>query len=378
MPYENFTCRQAFIGHYKYLASYYIRYIMDDNKKRTNYNGKDNRSHKNGGKSHNKGYNPKKRIEKKDEYIPPYPQEVLDVKINTLKLSDSLLKVLSDGGIESVDQLVRKTAREMYRIKFFNKKHFIELSKALKRLGVDFKPDVQNQNESAKNVSSTQKPEIKNVKTEAEKRSEQEKNKGKKERSNKPLDKEEQIKAPVEEETSKNQKGKKNEVEVSEPQAQKGKKQDNSFDIYRIFPRDPFKPTPPIEPKKDYYIKFQRGGKWGFKNKQGKEIIPPIYDEVFSFKEDIACVERKQMFGFINRANELIIPYKYECASSFSEGLACVCLNDKCGYINAKDEVVIPFIYDAGTPFTDGTARVKQNGRWGTYYLETNEVDWAN
>lgn len=345
---------------------------MEENKIKANFNGKENRPHKNGGKNHNKGYNnQKKKNERRGEYVPMYPEELLAIKVKDLKLSSSLTKVLLEGGVDTVNKIVRKTAREMYQVRFFNKKHFIELSRALKNIGVDFKPDERApHSDSVKSIESAQKIEVKpNNKTEDERRQEYDKNKGRKEKFNK--------QAPVEN-SQKNQKSQRNGESEQKEIPQKGKKQDNSFDVYRIFPRAPFRPTPPIEQKKDHYIKFQRGGKWGFKNKQGKEIIPPIYDEVFSFKEDIACVERKQMFGFINRANELIIPYKYECASSFSEGLACVCLNDKCGYINAKDEIVIPFIYDAGTAFSDGAARVKQNGRWGTYYLETNEVDWAN
>lgn len=343
---------------------------MEENKIKTNYSGKDNRPHKNGSGSHNKGYNQKRRNEKREEYVPMYPERLLSVKVKDLKLSPGLTKVLLDGGIDSVNKIVRKTVREMYQIKFFNKKHLLELSKALKRLGVDFKPDEKGtQAESVNNrEDDTPVKEIKGQRAEEDKR-EVARGKVKREKDN-PLDKVEvQVKA------SKSSKNIESEQNDNSP---KGRKEDNTFDIYRIFPRKPFKPTPPVEEKKDYFIKFQRAGKWGFKNRQGKEIIPPIYDEVFSFKEDIACVERKQMFGFINRANELIIPYKYECASSFSEGLACVCLNSKCGYINAKDEVVIPFVYDAGTAFTDGTARVKQNGRWGTYYLESNEVDWVN
>ncbi len=342
---------------------------MEENKIKTNNNGKENRPRKNGGKNRNKGYNnQKKKGEKRSEYIPMYPEEVLAIKVKDLKLSPGLTKVLLEGGIDTINKIARRTAREMYQVKFFNKKHFIELSKALNNLGVDFKPDEKIPHTDVK-PAEIPKIDATPNETKNERKQESEKNREKKEKFNK---------QPMADISPKKQKPQKNVETEQKELPQKGKKQDNSFDVYRIFPRAPFRPTPPIEAKKDHYIKFQRGGKWGFKNKQGKEIIPPIYDEVFSFKEDIACVERKQMFGFINRANELIIPYKYECASSFSEGLACVCLNDKCGYINAKDEIVIPFIYDAGTAFSDGTARVKQNGRWGTYYLETNEVDWAN
>ena len=91
----------------------------------------------------------------------------------------------------------------------------------------------------------------------------------------------------------------------------------------------------------------------------------------------MACVERKQLFGYINRDNELVIPYRYECASSFSEGYACVGDESHCGFINKQGDVVVPFIYEACTAVVDGHSHVKQDGKWGTLDLATNDIIWS-
>lgn len=129
---------------------------------------------------------------------------------------------------------------------------------------------------------------------------------------------------------------------------------------------------------KDRLIKVCRRGKWGF-SLQNKIIIEPQYDEVFSFKEDLCCVEKDGLFGFINKKGEEVIPIMYQCALSFSQGLACVYKGDKCGYINKNNEVVIDFDFDAATPVEDGNCRVKRSGKWGELWIDNaKEIRWIN
>lgn len=135
------------------------------------------------------------------------------------------------------------------------------------------------------------------------------------------------------------------------------------------------RPTEPGAPEE--WTKFSKGGKWGIKNLMGKEEIPPVYDEIFLFREGLACYEKEGLFGYINTKNEVVIEPQFECAMSFSEGLACVTKDDKCGYINTSAETVIPFLYDAGTAFKDGSARVKLDGKWGRITTDLSaEIKW--
>ncbi|HRR89472.1 MAG TPA: WG repeat-containing protein [Eubacteriales bacterium] len=134
-------------------------------------------------------------------------------------------------------------------------------------------------------------------------------------------------------------------------------------------------PAPLKEPLPlEEWQKYCRGGKWGFFDGL-KVVVPPEYDEVWLFKEGLACVEREEKCGFIDRDNHLVIPCTYDTAMSFSEGLAMIVENNKCGYINKNNELVIPCQFEAATAFEDGKARVKLDGRWGYIYPD-GTINW--
>jgi hypothetical protein len=46
------------------------------------------------------------------------------------------------------------------------------------------------------------------------------------------------------------------------------------------------------------------GGKWGFIDKTGKEVIPPVYDYVGAFYEGLARVEKNRKCGFIDKTGK--------------------------------------------------------------------------
>lgn len=84
------------------------------------------------------------------------------------------------------------------------------------------------------------------------------------------------------------------------------------------------------------------GGKRGFIDKQGNEVVAPIYDDVDSFSEGLARVEKDGKWGFIDKQGGVVIPLIYDFISDFSEGLAPVqkdgvwYLIDKTGRIQTK------------------------------------------
>jgi hypothetical protein len=105
--------------------------------------------------------------------------------------------------------------------------------------------------------------------------------------------------------------------------------------------------------------------KWGFVNKNGKIVIPLIYDEV---KVDIAeeiIVSLDNKWGLINETGAILIAIKYDAIDNFNGGLALVKLNGKCGFINKSDKIVVPIKYDEVGYFHEGLCQVKLNGNYG-------------
>ena len=344
------------------------------------------------GKNNRHGH--KRAPNKAPAYKPPYSDDVLNMAVEGLNLSTETLEILEKGGIRTVGDILSRRKNEMYKVQNFNKKKLFEVVNAISPLGVDFRPDEpreggQNAERVKGSSDSRREGEPERKADRSERRDEKGRDKSRIE-SGKPGDRprqeanaqgrrEEKREERREDKQSRRDRdrdhGRENESGKNNRNGKKDK-QDNSVDFSKIFPREKLVHSPRIEMKKDRFVKFQRAGKWGFKDKKGTEVIPPIYTEALNFKEDMAAVEMNGLFGYIDRENTLVIPYKYDTAGSFSEGWANVSVGEKCGYVDKTGRETVPFIYDAATPFTgEGYGRVKKDGRWGNI-TKDGEVSW--
>ena len=162
-------------------------------------------------------------------------------------------------------------------------------------------------------------------------------------------------------------------------------------------------------------VPFEKGDKWGYKDKGGEVVIPPqftiaqefstegiaaVVDEegwayidrkgsllirpfIFDnapdyFQEGLARFTVDNKFGFFDKKGKVIIKPKFDFAAPFHEGLAAICLGckeekkgevrfwkeGKWGFINRKGEMVIPPQFDAVRQFENGRARVRLQGKW--------------
>lgn len=89
------------------------------------------------------------------------------------------------------------------------------------------------------------------------------------------------------------------------------------------------------------------GDKWGFVDRQGNQIIPPQFDNIYPFSEGLAGVVIKGKYGFIDRQGKMIIPPTFDRAFSFQSSLAPVVIgeygtiNARVGYIDRTGKLVI-------------------------------------
>ena len=128
---------------------------------------------------------------------------------------------------------------------------------------------------------------------------------------------------------------------------------------------------------------MEQNGKWGVLDRNGKIIIPCLYDSGLRFTENMASALLNDKYGFIDKKGRMIIPATFEYASVFAEGLALVRQNDKYGFIDTTGKLVIPAQFDDITDFTlygcssyfpEDMAEVKQNGKWGFIDRKGNVV----
>lgn len=125
--------------------------------------------------------------------------------------------------------------------------------------------------------------------------------------------------------------------------------------------------------------------RYGFIDRFGKEIVPPIYGCARSFSEGMAPVQDMDNYewGYIDNTGKLVIPMKYGFVGDFHEGLASVYKDGIHFYINKKGYKAIPFeSNEIIRRFDDGLAVIgsytderqylidKRGVRIGSYYSE--------
>lgn len=122
---------------------------------------------------------------------------------------------------------------------------------------------------------------------------------------------------------------------------------------------------------------------WGFRDKTGKVVIPPKYDEVQDFSNGLAAVgtgriaDRK--WGYIDTKGNMVIPQKFSNQPSRFDncGLAMVVNKDmQAMFINKQGEVVSDkYERDLVTPFCNGKALYTDNkNRHDVYSVNTDYV----
>jgi len=116
---------------------------------------------------------------------------------------------------------------------------------------------------------------------------------------------------------------------------------------------------------KDIQIEYVEGGKWGYVDVNGKEIIPLEYDNLCSFTEGIVHGETNGKAGFLDKKGAVVIPFTFEKAKCMKEGLAPVLQNGKWGYINSSGKLIIDYTYDGANTFSEGISSVKIGDKWG-------------
>jgi hypothetical protein len=152
--------------------------------------------------------------------------------------------------------------------------------------------------------------------------------------------------------------------------------------------------------------------RWGFIDKTGKMVIPPVYYDAGEFHEGLAAVQEVEIYkewneypgfyetdtrggkwGFIDKSGKTVIPFRYETTtidsrpavnvfeyfhtdySYFMDGIALVKRDEKYGFIDKSGNEVIPCKYKSATVFVNGFAKVgNENKKMGIIDKTGREV----
>ena len=112
------------------------------------------------------------------------------------------------------------------------------------------------------------------------------------------------------------------------------------------------------------------GGRWGFIDQNGREVIKPQYDGISNpkFVDGLALVGKAGKYGYIDKNGKEVIKLQYDSCSSpghFSEGLAGLGKGGKYIFVNKKGKEVLKVNYDSASEFTEGMSQVSKKGKYG-------------
>jgi hypothetical protein len=102
-----------------------------------------------------------------------------------------------------------------------------------------------------------------------------------------------------------------------------------------------------------------------FYNREGKIISRPRYFVYGAFTDGVALILTETGHGFIDKTGKIVIEPKYKKALYFSEGLCPVMLNGNWGYIDKTGKIIIEPKFMQAFMFSDGLAKVLINGKYG-------------
>ncbi|MBQ5975757.1 MAG: WG repeat-containing protein [Bacteroidales bacterium] len=129
----------------------------------------------------------------------------------------------------------------------------------------------------------------------------------------------------------------------------------------------------------DYCKVYMNYDSCGLINRDGVEIIPCIYKDVFYPTDSLIMVLRDTLYGYFDTLGRQRIPFRYPAASSFSEGMAVVAeyIDSEFvayGFIDHFGNTVIKPSFQYALPFSEGYAVVKDYDRYGMIDRKGREV----
>lgn len=128
-----------------------------------------------------------------------------------------------------------------------------------------------------------------------------------------------------------------------------------------------------LELSHDEVFRVEVKNKWGFINREGVEVLKPVYDSLSTFEDGVAEIKINGEKGWIDRDFNLLGGRTFEETREFGQnGLAPVKADGLWGFINKAGQMVVEPQFDELGEFSDGTALASVAGHWGSIDSEGN------
>src|SRR5688572_2453291 len=100
------------------------------------------------------------------------------------------------------------------------------------------------------------------------------------------------------------------------------------------------------------------GDKYGFIDRSGKVVIPPVFRNAGNFSEGLAPVRLHGLWGYIDVSGKFVIDAQFDYADNFLESTAIVYKEGHPFYIDKQGRKLFENAYAVTGPFSNGRALV--------------------
>lgn len=126
---------------------------------------------------------------------------------------------------------------------------------------------------------------------------------------------------------------------------------------------------------KNGYAWIKENWKWGCIDQYGNNIIPPQYDSIDCSHEQVKVQENKK-YWFINKQGKILVPIIYDEIGEFSEWLVRVKKDKLYGYMDTNGNIVIKLQFPETTTnpvdFHNGIALIKHQDDSDLWWVTNN------
>lgn len=140
-----------------------------------------------------------------------------------------------------------------------------------------------------------------------------------------------------------------------------------TFNLLDVTPDEIADPnhTSPVEGQKNPAYSFWHEGKFGLVNGKGVVILPPLYEDIGTWSEGKATIQKNGLYGLVNDLGKVILPPVHDRIELMRDGMSAArSAASRWGFIDENGKTAVPFEYDEVIEFSHGLGRVKKNGRW--------------
>ena len=121
-------------------------------------------------------------------------------------------------------------------------------------------------------------------------------------------------------------------------------------------------------------IAYNYEDQWGYLSPvPPKQVIKPIYDKAYSFRNNFGIVSLNPFWGLIDTNGNVIVKVMYEDLQFINDTLLIATTKGRKGILSVSNDTILPFIYDEIELYQPNVVSIREKDSFSYYNFATNK-----